>query len=55
MLMLPFSTLWRAPYPYTVLLIFLITRQQCEDGEHAWGFLLEIRRFQLTAPHVGLI
>jgi hypothetical protein len=34
-LMLPFIKLRRAPYPCTVLLILILTRELCEDGEHA--------------------
>ena len=34
MLVFPFIKSWRAPYSYTALLKFLLTRELYEDGEH---------------------
>jgi hypothetical protein len=50
--MLHFIKLQRAPYPYTVLLMLLLTREPCEDVEHALGFLLGVRHFYLTMPRL---
>ena len=36
--MLSFIKLRRAPYPYTVPLILILTRELCEDGERAQDF-----------------
>ena len=33
--MLTMSKSWRAPHPYTLLLMLLLTRGLDEDGEHA--------------------
>ena len=38
-LMLPFIMLRRAPYPYTALLILLLTRKLCRAGEYAYDSL----------------
>ena len=35
-LMLTISKLPRTPHTCTVLLMLLITRELCENGEHAW-------------------
>jgi hypothetical protein len=52
MLMLTFGRLRRAPHPYVLLFMLLLTKELCERRGARLEFPVEFRQFYLTIPRL---